>query len=62
MLKRNFFLHFILFVFLITYAFCSFATEPVPTNEFVFDNTVREHPMNAIQVPERDINLTMKNL
>ncbi len=62
MLKRNFFLHFILFIFLITYAICSFATESVPTNEFVFDNTVRKHPMNAIQVPERDINLRINNL
>lgn len=62
MLKRYIFLHFILFIFLITYEFCSFATEPVPTNEFIFDNTVREHPMNAIQVPERDINLRINNL
>ena len=60
MLKRKFFLCFALFISLILIGNYVVATEVA--NELIFDNTVREHPMNAIQVPERDINLRINNL
>ena len=56
MRKNKFICFCLIFIFVLSIFWFSYATEP-ETNEFVFDNTVRNHEMNAIAVPERDINL-----